>query len=477
MVSVDDAKGLTVFVSPRLLIYDTIYIENGTHTISALDGSETGIFSYLVENNGPHESPGIDSIVVKDNFTLEVYFSKLIKSINFADAGIEIRDSESNVFDMESYAFYNNVLTLQSESPLFPDESYYFSYNSYAIQSVYGGYLDKIDDRLIDNNLPSLAPIVVIPNLIQAEDYSYHKSNSQIEVCNDEGGGEHIGFISSDNLFAYHISVPATDMYTLTVRHAAVSSSNILIRVNQDTIGTMFIPRSGSWTSWKSSAVGINLPEGDYFIEIIVENGGFNFNWLSFEQGNNPSLATIINAQTNFSGDVIIVEYDRKIKIPPLASELAFTRNGEILEISSLDFFNTDSLSLMLSLDTICYKNDEILLSYDNIQARTINDALFEPVNEYLINNKSTQTPPTNINYVGLSFNVFPTSVNSGDEVFVHSENVSSKKLSLIDVTGKIVYENEFTAEQFSFEAPQSGIYILRILCDGKIYMKKMIIK
>ncbi|MFO7868461.1 MAG: glycoside hydrolase family 44 protein, partial [Bacteroidales bacterium] len=469
---------LVAYVSPRLVMYDSIYVESSVNPIRALDGSQTGSFSAKVVNNAPRNSPEIDSIVVADNYSMEVHFSKLIESINFLEAGINIYNNAGDTIEIEEYNFYNNILYLHLKEPVLPDSDYYLSYTSQRIKSVYGGYLEKIYDMLIDNNLSPLPSIVEIPNRVEAENYSYHRSNSQIEDnSDDDGGGEHIGFISSDNIFGYHIRVPEAGEYTLSFRHASVSATaDVLIRVHDDTLGTMYIPYTGSWEKWANSAKTIYLNKGDFFIEFVFLTGGVNFNWFSLEKGSNPSSAEILHGQTNFSGELIYVEYTRKIEILPTIDELSLLYDdGTDVPLADVDFLNDNNTTMKLVLDTMIYKNQAIFLSYNDIQAITVDGAPFEPVSSYAIQNKSSQVNSA-ISTVYHDFKVYPIQATSGENIYITLDAPHRKMLKVTDMAGAIVIQKDFSENMYTVQLSEPGMYVVQLMCDGYVLEKKIVI-
>ncbi|ASZ13602.1 carbohydrate-binding protein [Chitinophaga pendula] len=123
-------------------------------------------------------------------------------------------------------------------------------------------------------------PEVILPALIQAEDYT-RMNGVQTESCADGGGGENIGYIDTGDWMEYKIYTPATDDYQLKLRIASPDSTGkVTVLLDGQKKYTFNVPNTGAWQSWKTLIASISLPAGDHIIRLLAENGQYNVNWL-----------------------------------------------------------------------------------------------------------------------------------------------------------------------------------------------------
>jgi endoglucanase len=160
-----------------------------------------------------------------------------------------------------------------------------------------------------------------IPGIVQAEhfddgcpDSSYFDTDElnsgamlrelsgvDIESCTDEGKGYNIGYIEKDEWLNYTLGIDKTSMYTITARVASMGvGGKIRLQLNGEYItNSISIPATGGWQTWNTVSLGdVELAEATLAkLKVIIVQGGFNLNYLTFAQPNgtedNASLSNV----------------------------------------------------------------------------------------------------------------------------------------------------------------------------------------
>lgn len=156
---------------------------------------------------------------------------------------------------------------------------------------------------------PSITPgcaSPVLPATIQAEAYC-QMSGVQTETTADTGGGQNLGYIDAGDWINYAIDVPAAGAYKVSYRVASLNGGGNLSleRAGGSMVfGTMAVPATGGWQTWRTISHEVQLPAGKQSIGLAARAGGFNLNWFQIEPaGTNPQVALIqAEAYSEMSG-------------------------------------------------------------------------------------------------------------------------------------------------------------------------------
>ncbi|NLK80946.1 MAG: carbohydrate-binding protein [Bacteroidales bacterium] len=476
VLSSENEYQLIAYVSPRILIYDSVKIENTAQTIEAVDGAMAQDFSMSVKNNAPRTSLTIDSVRITDNYTVELYFDMLVQTQNSDVSGLEF--FENGVSIPYTIKFQSSVATVRFEQPLFFENTYTMSYYDNAeIMSLYGGYLDGFTDVIIQNNLNPTPASTLIPATIQAENFAYYKGNMQLEASNDEGSGEHVAFIGKNDIYAYYIECATAGDYTITMRHAGASSNGyVSIWVDGKKEANMYVPNTGSWLTWRNSSVAIPLDVGSHTIEIQVEEHGFNFNWFSILEGNNPSNAEITTSFVHTSGTLLYVFYDRKIETLPNVSEIMLTADGVEIPLRSVAYQSSDSVRIVFEFDSVIYKNQQVLLTYNETSAVTTELGSLAPVTEHVVLNSSRETGVEIGKITQNTVHVYPIPAQMGKIITIATCNEQICTYELFSVHGVSIEQGIFS-NVHEITVNQSGVYLLNVLCGAILEEYILIVK
>ncbi len=464
--------GLYIYPTQRIIQNNIVTIENTTGVLQALDSKVASYFNIQAVNNGPNLSVVVDSAVIENNFRIKVYVDKLLEPIDLSNAGFVLY--EDGVPVEFSISYNNKILTIVTANPMFNEYAYTLSYSDKGVlQTLYGGYMDSFNGYVLTNNLPSTPDYIAIPSKIEAENYAYHSSSTVFEDCTDVGGGKHLGFVSNGNIFGYHISVAQAANYTLTLRHASQSQKGaVSIWVDGQKIAYLFMPLTASWNTWKNSSVVIPLEAGNHTIEIKVITAGFNLNYLSIDEGENPSIGTLQTAQVHTDGTKLMLVYDRQFAIMPDNQELTVLVDSKQVQVTDITYVGTDSTRLFVLLDTVVYKDAVVSLTYGQTSARTTENGVFESETSKSILNKSTIIPS------GLE-----AISNKGDYLLNPLQTNKVYPLPISEYSFYTIYTLSAlpvlngTGMQPEVIFNQAGVFILEVITDGQKYMQIVVVK
>lgn len=140
---------------------------------------------------------------------------------------------------------------------------------------------------------------------IQAEDYhraqdydaqnrggEYRNGEVDIEDTGDSNGRYNIGWIRPNERLIYDIAVSSAGDYTLDLRTASPNDTGLVsVFVNGGQRGSsQSVNYTGGYQQYSTMKLPIgNLPIGFHQLELRVENGGFNLNWLSLKKDSGSS--------------------------------------------------------------------------------------------------------------------------------------------------------------------------------------------
>ena len=158
------------------------------------------------------------------------------------------------------------------------------SYTGTSIQSQSNKTLNTFTDLNINNIAPYR---VVIPALIQVEDYDVMEGMG-LEDTTDEGGGQNLGYTDPGDYADYSIFVPETGLYGIKFRVAGFNQGQIgLYTVGENDVETELIVVNtvvtNGWQSWETVSDNVFIEKGAHTLRMKILSGGFNFNWMEFD--------------------------------------------------------------------------------------------------------------------------------------------------------------------------------------------------
>ena len=173
--------------------------------------------------------------------------------------------------------------------------------------------------------------------------------------------------------------------------------------------------------------------------------------------GNDPDYFKV--TIKGYKGGVLTID-----SVPFYLADFRFANNTLDYLVDTWQWVNTSTLGNVDSIKFFMYSSD--------VGSFGINTPLFFGIDNFTTTQSSVGIHE---NVFALNFNVYPNPFNSSLNISVENESLVNVKI--LDVAGKIVFENEFTEMQstLNLEALESGIYFLQITSNNKIAIKKLI--
>jgi endoglucanase len=138
----------------------------------------------------------------------------------------------------------------------------------------------------------------VVPTTIQAESYC-QMLGVQTETTTDTGGGRDVNYLDAGDWMDYAINVPTAGRYRVSYRVASTSTTGNLSfeRVGAGVLGTLAVPSTGGWQTWRTISHEVDLAAGAQTIRLAIKGGGFNLNWFQLETAATPTTQTLATIQ------------------------------------------------------------------------------------------------------------------------------------------------------------------------------------
>jgi hypothetical protein len=157
-----------------------------------------------------------------------------------------------------------------------------------------------------------------VPGTVQAENYdtggqgvaynvtsvngngtAYRSDGVDLETTSDTGGGDNLGWTGSGQWFRYTVNAASAGTYTVTLRVAAPSAVTGALHLSNasgtNLSGAVNIPSTGGWQTWTTVTASVALPAGQQVLTLNQDNGGWNFNYLTFASAGTGGGGTSTN--------------------------------------------------------------------------------------------------------------------------------------------------------------------------------------
>ena len=181
---------------------------------------------------------------------------------------------------------------------------------------------------------------IPIPGYVQAEDYIF-QSGTSLEMTEDEGGGQNIGYLDSADYVDYVVNVSKTGLYDLSYRVASDGSQDyanggtielqLLYDSTYEVLHTVSFPATNGWQDWVTfnNFPKVYLESGDRKLRFFFKKTPFNFNWILFEE---------------FEGTVLGLEKnDVRLKIFPNPTSEKITIESDFITNEVVNYKVVDS--------------------------------------------------------------------------------------------------------------------------------------
>ena len=180
-----------------------------------------------------------------------------------------------------------------------------------------------------------------IPGRIEAEDY-VDQSGVLTENCSDINGGLNVGWIDNGDWMEYPIrNITDSVYFSVAFRLSSPNSTGILsVYLDEEIIGELPVPRTGSWQSWRTVIDTLGIDSGNHMLKIFAQSGGFNINYLDFEIASNTSsipnhhkTEEFISMYPNPTDGIIYLD----LKNPRPADMRIYSSSGSLIYSKSLN--------------------------------------------------------------------------------------------------------------------------------------------
>ena len=215
------------------------------------------------------------------------------QAIDSSHFGVFVNSEEVSISDIEISEENPQVIyiSLDEEYNFLDDISVSF-YQESQLESIFSEFLIPFSQFPVYNNVSER---IIIPGIVEAEDYIYQEGLST-EETSDTNGGLNIGYTDVGDFADYLVLVTETGDYDINFRAASENQSgSILLQLidgsNIQNLTQISLPITGGWQTWETVSATTNLSEGSYKLRLKVIQSGFNLNWIEFDfNGNSMGL-------------------------------------------------------------------------------------------------------------------------------------------------------------------------------------------
>jgi hypothetical protein len=147
------------------------------------------------------------------------------------------------------------------------------------------GSLTELGEIYVNMPVHNPDAFTTVPGLIEAE--AYNKMNGiLLELTEDATGLANVGYIDTDDWLEYNVDVQADDGYKMLARVASINPGSITVMEGSNVLGTLNFSSTTGYQVWETYNTTINLTAGMHTLRFKANNGGFNLNWIEFEDPN-----------------------------------------------------------------------------------------------------------------------------------------------------------------------------------------------
>ena len=215
------------------------------------------------------------------------------QGIDSSHFGVFVNSEEVSISDIEISEENPQVIyiSLDEEYNFLDDISVSF-YQESELESIFSEFLIPFSQFPVYNNVSER---IIIPGIVEAEDYIYQEGLST-EETSDTNGGLNIGYTDVGDFADYLVLVTETGDYDINFRAASENQSgSILLQLidgsNIQNLTQISLPITGGWQTWETVSATTNLSEGSHKLRLKVIQSGFNLNWIEFDfNGNSMGL-------------------------------------------------------------------------------------------------------------------------------------------------------------------------------------------
>ncbi len=353
---IDESKASEIYPIPATgdfqnwqnLTIPNLFLQEGTEEVVCrftTGGFNLSSLEFIHKGNGNTQAFTIRKATTLDRNTITMQFSKPFEENNtfdIPDFNFEIDGTIATINEIDLDDASKRILTLRINENMRSDQQLRVSYQGDQVKAIDQTLLSGYQRFFVEN---TLAPIQVIPGIIQAEDFTTAQG-IELENALDIGQGQNIGYLDAGDWIEYEVVVNQTAPYILRYRVASENTSGrILLKMidsngNEQVVDRPSFPVTGGWQSWQTVESEIDLVKGDYTLRIEIINAPFNLNWMEFESlliEEPPVFGTTI--YPTYTQDQLFI--DASYSIPHELSYFVFDMQGRLLHSKTLEYSDT----------------------------------------------------------------------------------------------------------------------------------------
>ena len=288
--------------------------------------------------------------------------------INDSHFGVFINSEGVTISDIEISEENPQVIYISiDEEYSFLDDISVSFYQETELVSIYNEYLIPFSNYPVYNNVTER---IIIPGLVEAEDYVYQEGLST-EETSDINGGLNIGYTDSGDFADYLVLVTESGDYDINFRAASENQSgSILLQLidgaEVQNLTQISLPITGGWQTWETVSASTTLNEGSYKLRLKVIQPGFNLNWIEFDytgnsMGLNDNLITDFRLYPNPANDLINLDIQLenfKVEIFDLLGKKLFESDN----LKTINVTNYDKGTYLLKVSSIYNSNSKLFI-------------------------------------------------------------------------------------------------------------------
>lgn len=166
-----------------------------------------------------------------------------------------------------------------------------------------------------------------IPCTIQAEDYdlggyvdttpgnqggAYRQDDVDIETAN---GITDVGWIRTGEYLTYEVNVAQGGTYDMTARVASPNSGRtIVLSVFGETLATVAVPNTGSFSTYRTVSVPVTLTSGYHPLRLTFQGDGQNIDWIAFAAGGVTTPTPVPSGGASFVAEPTTAPHGSAVK-------------------------------------------------------------------------------------------------------------------------------------------------------------------
>jgi hypothetical protein len=121
---------------------------------------------------------------------------------------------------------------------------------------------------------------------VNGTDNSYRSDGVNLETTTATGGGNDLGWAKAGQWFKYTVNVATAGTYTVTFTVASNDGATDAFHISNSSgtslTGSINVPNTGGWETWKTVTATVTLPAGKQTLTLSEDNPEWNIYSAAF---------------------------------------------------------------------------------------------------------------------------------------------------------------------------------------------------